>query len=55
MHYNEEHVQQRYVPVRMAKGGGPRDIDMPVNANIEHVKESSASLFFPNGTSFLEN
>jgi hypothetical protein len=51
MHYNEE--QQRYVPVRMAKGGGARDIDMPVNANIEHVKESSASLFFPNGTSFF--
>ena len=26
---------------------------MPVNANIEHVKESSASLFFPNGTSYF--
>ena len=51
MHYNKE--QQRYVPVRMAKGGGARDIDMPVDANIEHVKESSASLFFPNGTSYF--
>jgi hypothetical protein len=35
----------------MAKGGGSRDIDMPVDANIQHVKETSASLFFPNGTS----
>ena len=49
MHYNEG--QQRYVPVRMAKGGGARDIEMPLDADIEYVKESSASLFFPNGTS----
>ena len=44
MHYNEG--QQRYVPVRMAKGGGARDIEMPLDADIEYVKESSASLFF---------
>jgi hypothetical protein len=49
MHYNEG--QERYVSVRMAKGGGSRDIDMPVDTNIQHVKETSASLFFPNGTS----
>jgi hypothetical protein len=51
MHYNEE--QQRYVPVRMIKGGGARDVNMPVDSNIQDVKESSASLFFPNGTSYF--
>ena len=44
MHYNEG--QQRYVPVRMARGGGTRDVEMPHDADVEHVEES-ASHFFP--------
>ena len=53
MHYNEG--QQRYVPVRMAKGGGARDIEMPLDADIEYVKESSASFFFQMARAILEN
>ena len=53
MHYNEN--QERYVAVRMSKGGGTRDVDMCVDANIEMVLNTALSVFFPDGKSCCGN
>ena len=53
MHYNED--QQRYVAVRMSRGGGTRDINMSVQANIEMVLNTASSVFFPDGKSCFGN
>ena len=49
MHYNEE--KQKYVAVRMASGGGTRDVNIRVNANAKGIIKEAAELFYPNGES----
>lgn len=51
MLYNEH--QQRYAAVRMSKGGGIRDIDMSLEANIEMILNTASSIFFPDGKTVL--
>lgn len=53
MHYNVD--QQRYVPVRMLKGGGTRYVDMPFDSNIENVLQVASSIYFPGGVSFCRS
>lgn len=43
------------VPVRMAKCGGSRDVDMAVDSKIETVLQVTSSIYFPAGIRFCSN
>ena len=45
MCYNEK--DRRYVAVRMAKGGGTREVPLPLESTSEEVMEAMKGIFFP--------
>ena len=45
MCYNEK--DSRYVAVRMAKGGGTREVPLPLESTSEEVMEAMKGIFFP--------
>ena len=49
LHFNFE--KQRYVAVRVAKGGGTRQVELPLSSNKEDVINIGKDLFFPDGCS----
>lgn len=49
MHYNE--AKGKYIAVRMASGGGTRDVNINVNATADDIVKEAVKLFFPNGES----
>ena len=49
MHYNEK--DRRYIAVRMAKGGGTREVSLPLGSTSEEVMEAMKGILFPDRTS----
>jgi len=49
LHWNEK--AGKFQSVRLLKGGGSRDVDMPVEAKKDEIIAECVRLFFPNGSS----
>lgn len=49
LHWNEK--TEKFQCVRMLKGGGSREVDMPLDATKEEIIAECVSLFFPKGSS----
>lgn len=47
MHFDQE--KNKFVSVRLAKGGGTRDVEVLASASKEHLINEAELLFFPNG------
>lgn len=47
LHYDEQ--RGRYVSMRLSKGGGSRDVDVPLNADVHQMIDIAKDLFFPDG------
>ena len=52
MHYNEK--DRCYVAVRMAKGGGTREVSLPLESTSEEVMEAMKGIFSQTGRPYLE-
>ena len=48
LHWNEK--TEKFQSVRMMKGGGSREVDMPLEATIDGITGECVRLFFPNGS-----
>ena len=46
---------EKYVAVRTPKGGGAREVSLPLSATAEQVIEIGKGLFYPNGVSYYGN
>ena len=53
MCYNEK--DSRYVAVRMAKGGGTREVPLPLESTSEEVIEAMKGIFFLDRSSVFGN
>ncbi|KAK3703507.1 hypothetical protein QZH41_002223 [Actinostola sp. cb2023] len=51
IHYDEK--KRKYIPVRYAKGGGSRQLDLPADSSKEDVIVYAKSLFFPDDQSIF--
>ena len=49
IHFNEQ--QERYISVRLQKGGGTREVHVPLNANVQKIVDIASEIFFQNGMS----
>lgn len=49
LHWNEK--TEKFQSVRMMKGGGSREVDMPLEATVDEITAECVRLFFPNGLS----
>lgn len=49
LHWNKK--TEKFQSVRMIKGGGSREVDMPLEATVDEITAKSVRLFFPNGSS----
>ena len=49
LHWNEK--AGKFQSVRLLKGGGSRDVDMPVETKKDEIIAERVRLFFPNGSS----
>ena len=47
LHYDEQ--RGRYVSVRLNKGGGSREVDVPLNADVPQMIDIAKDIFFPDG------
>ena len=47
LHFSDDH--QRYISVRLQKGGGTREVDVPLNADIQQIIQIAEEIFFSNG------
>ena len=50
-HFDEN--QNRYVLVRLGRGGGTRDISIPVESTKDDILKEMLDIFFPNGSSIF--
>ena len=51
LYYDEQ--QGRYIAVRLNKGGGSREVDVPLNADVPQMIDIAKDLFFPDGKTTL--
>lgn len=49
LHFDEK--KQKFISVRLMKGGGTRDVDIPVTATRDDILKTCIELFFPDGFS----
>jgi len=49
LHWNEK--TEKFQSVRMMKGGGSREVDMPLEATVDEITAKCVRLSFPNGSS----
>ena len=49
LHFDEK--KQKFVSVRLIKGGGTRDVDVPMTFTKDDIMKLCMELFFPNGNS----
>jgi hypothetical protein len=49
LHFNEK--KQKFVSVQLIKGGGTRDVDVPMTCTKDDIIKLCMELFFPNGYS----
>ena len=47
LHFSDDH--QRYISVRLQKGGGTREVDVPLNADIQQIIQIAEEIFFSDG------
>ena len=47
LHFSDDH--QRYILVRLQKGGGTREVDVPLNADIQQIIQIAEEIFFSDG------
>ena len=48
-------VKNKYISVRLSKGGGSRDISVPINSTRPDISEQMKLVFFPEGKSVFGN
>lgn len=51
LHFSDDH--QRYISVRLQKGGGTREVDVPLNADIQQIIQIAEEIFFSDGRSIF--
>ena len=47
LHYDQQ--QGRYISMRLKRGGGTREVDVPLNADVHQILEIAKDVFFPQG------
>lgn len=49
IHFNEK--QERCISVKLQKGGGTREVHVPLNENVQKIVDIASKIFFQNGMS----
>ena len=48
---NYDNDKRRYIAVRQSRGGGTRDVNVPLGVTVELIIQTAMEFFFPDGVS----